>query len=173
MRARRFIAIPIALAMAFAAGTVAADCELPGPPEDVLPNAPVAFVGTVVDLQPPMAMFEVHEVWAGNVARSVEVHGLTSGVQFSEDDRPWEEGATYLVVPIAEGGVLRDSICTATTEWTDDLAVLRPADALIYAATEPEAETSIPIAVPLVGLVVLLVVATSVFAFRQGASRPK
>ncbi len=173
MRARRLIAIPIALTMAFAAGTVAADCEPAGPLEDVLPNAPVAFVGTVVDLQPPMAVLEVHEVWAGDVARSVEVHGLTSGVQFSEDDRPWEEGVTYMVVPIVEGGVLRDSICTATTEWTDDLAALRPADALIYAPTEPAPETPMPIAIPLVGIALLLVVATSVFAFRQGASRPK
>ena len=131
MRTRRLLPIPLALAvaLAFGAGTVSADCELAGPLDDVLPAAPIAFVGTVVEVAAPVAFFEVREVWAGEVGHTVEVHGLTSGVQFSEDDRQWEAGATYLVLPYSDGGVLRDSICTATTEWTDDLAALRPADA--------------------------------------------
>lgn len=154
---------------------VGADCEPAGPPADVLPTAAVAFVGTVTRVTGAVATIAVSEVWAGQVGASVDVYGLRLGhphgpdeAPASEDDRVWTVGRTYLVLPSAEGGVLQDNICTATTEWTDDLAELRPADAIIR---EPSAEGgSFPIAMPLIGLVVVVLVVASAFAFRRGGS---
>ena len=161
------------LALLLAAGPVAADCEPAGPIEEVLPGAPVVFVGTVIGASPPMVVLEVQEVWAGDVGRSVEVHGLTSGVRFGEDDRSWELGATYLVVPIAEGGVLRETICTATTEWTDDLAALRPADATIHAQTDEVTSSSFPAALVIAVGALVLVVGISALAFRRSGDRTR
>jgi hypothetical protein len=108
-------------------------------------------------------------VWAGPVGESVEVHGLTSGVEFSEDDRHWEAGTRYLVVPFVEGGVLRDSICSATVEWTDELGGLRPADAVMVGSEgAAEAETwSVPMSLVAVIAGAAAVAALSVLAFRR------
>ena len=169
---RRCLLIPaLAIALVVLGPTpVAADCDMPGPIEAELAAAEVAFVGTATQVIGSMALFDVHEVWAGPVGRTVEVHGLTSGVPFSEDDRRWEAGATYLVLPYAEGGVLRDSICTPTTAWTDDLAALRPADAVIHASEEP-APASVPIAIPIVAVVLAVVALVSVVAFMRRPDR--
>jgi hypothetical protein len=131
-----------------AAAPVAGDCEPAGPPAAALRAAEIAFVGTVVDVAGSTATFEVREVWAGDdVPARVEVHGLAGDggddvPVFSEDDRVWVRGETYLVLPFPDGGVLRDHICTATSEWTDDLAALRPPDARIPA--EPAVAPGIP-----------------------------
>jgi hypothetical protein len=163
---RRLGAPLAALAWLVGAGPVAADCQLAGPIEEELARAPIAFVGTAAEVIGSMARFEVHEVWSGAVANGVEVHGLTSGVEFSEDDRRWEAGTRYLVVPIIEGQVLRDSICTATTEWRAELAALRPATARIVEG-EPAGEVAFPSALILVGAVVLLLGGISLLAFRR------
>jgi hypothetical protein len=166
-RRRRLVIPALALALVgLGAAPVAADCQMAGPLEDELQAAEVAFVGTTTEVIGSMALFEVHEVWAGSVGDTVEVHGLTSGVEFSEDDRRWEAGTTYLVLPYAEGGVLRDSICTATTVWRDDLAALRPAAAVIHASQEP-GSASLPIAIPIVAVVLAVVALVSVVAFRR------
>jgi len=144
----------------------AADCELAGPIEVALTDAPVAFVGSAIEVVGSMARFEVHEVWAGVIANGVEVHGLTSGVEFSEDDRRWEAGTRYLVVPFIEGQVLRDSICTATTEWSPELEALRPATARVI-GSEPADVVPIPPALLLAGLVILLLAGAAAFAFRR------
>ena len=163
----RRIGVPLAaLLWLVGAGPVAADCQLAGPIEEELARAPIAFVGTATDVIGSMARFEVHEVWSGAVANGVEVHGLTSGVEFSEDDRRWEAGTRYLVIPIIEGQVLRDSICTATTEWRAELAALRPDTARIVEG-EPAGEVAFPPALILVGAVVLLLGAISLLAFRR------
>ncbi|HET9416809.1 MAG TPA: hypothetical protein VFP30_04635 [Candidatus Limnocylindria bacterium] len=153
--------------LAVVATPVAADCQPAGPIQEELPRAEVAFVGTAVDVVGSMATFAVHEVWAGSVAATVEVHGLTSGVEFSEDDRRWEVGSRYLVVPIVEGEVLRDSFCTPTTEWQPELAALRPASAEIIGVDPEETAVSVPPALLLAGMVVLLVAGASAFAFQR------
>ena len=130
--------------------------NLPAPPEEVLPTAEVAFVGRVVAVDGPLARFAVGEVWAGEVGETVEVHGMTRQIapkEFGEDDHQWVDGATYLVIPLIDD-VLRDSMCTATTEWTDDLAALRPANARILAIEAAAPVVSVPI--------ILLVVAGAV-----------
>ena len=163
---RRVLVFVAALPWVMGAGPVRADCQPAGPIEEALAAAPIAFVGTATEVIGSMARFEVHEVWAGAVANGVEVHGLTSGVEFSEDDRRWEAGTRYLVVPIIEGQVLRDSICTATTEWGAELEALRPATARLVEG-EPAPEVSFPPALILVGAVVLLLGGISLLAFRR------
>jgi hypothetical protein len=149
-------------------GTAAAsaDCQMAGPLEEELSTAEVAFVGTVTEVVGSMAFIEVDEVWAGPVGRTVEVHGLTSGVEFSEDDRHWEQGTTYLVVPYVEANVLRDSICSATVEWNEGLADLRPADAVVH-GEEAASPSSLPVVPLAVAAVVLATVAISFLAFRR------
>jgi hypothetical protein len=161
---------------------VAADCQPAGPLEDELKVAPVAFVGTVTDTEGGSARFAVEEVWAGDVGPEVEVRGLGwaelpkgappagvdiggGGVAFVEDDRVWAFGGRYLVVPWVEGEVLRESACTATTEWRSELAELRPDDAVIF----PEApESGIPLPLIVAGVAILVVGLGSAVAFRKG-----
>jgi len=176
-RTRRLppIAIVALTALLLSSGPVVADCQPSGPLERVLPKADVAFVGTVTALEGPVATFAVREVWAGNVADTVVVRGLFEdlggvdpavGAGFSEDDRLWTAGGTYLVVPWVDGAVLRDGICTATTEWSAELGALRPSDARIL-TSEDAVGASIPPALILAGAVLLLIAGASVVAFRR------
>ena len=153
------------------------DCQLAGPIEEALPAAPVAFVGTVTEVDGPIATFAVSEVWAGDVGDVVTVRGLFDevvppdggfGAGFSEDDRRWTEGATYLVLPFVDAGVLRDNQCTATSEWQPELEALRPADArIVSSAVTTETAAQVPVELLLVGGALLLVAAGSVLAFRR------
>jgi hypothetical protein len=153
----------LALAWAANATPVAADCAPSAPLAEVLPTAEIAFVGEVVGIDGPIARFSVRELWAGDVPASVEVRGLGDGTGFSEDDRHWSAGTTYLVVPFLDGGVLRDNLCTPTTEWRDALAELRPAD-FQGLETQP-AGVALPLL--LVGGAIALVAAASALAFRR------
>ena len=175
MTVRTLISIVLMLAWLATAAVVAADCEPAGPLDQVLPAAQVAFVGTVVATQGPVASFAVREVWAGEIGASVEVRGLSDdvagpdagfGAGFTEDDRQWTEGATYLVVPFIDGDVLRDHICTATTEWSPELDDLRPADARTLAPAEG-APAGVPMPVLLIGAMLVVVAGASVLAFRR------
>jgi hypothetical protein len=162
------------------AAPVAADCQPAGPIEEALPAAPVAFVGVVTALDGPVATLAVREVWAGEVPDEVQVRGLADdvggvdagfGAGFSEDDRQWMAGGTYLVVPWVDGKVLRDSICTATTEWRSDLEALRPASARIVEG-DPTNAVPVPPAVLAAAAVLLVIGVVSVLAFRRG-ERPR
>jgi hypothetical protein len=170
------ILIPSALMLAWLALAVPvlADCEPAGPIDRALSEAQVAFVGTVVAVDGPVATFTVQEVWAGEVDDTVDVRGSFDelggpnagfGAGFSEDDRQWTLGITYLVLPWVADGVLRDHICTATTEWTSELASLRPAGVRVATPPEPSAGVPTPILVLLV--TVAVVAAASVLAFRR------
>lgn len=156
---------------------VAADCQPAAPIEQSLPQAQVAFVGTVTDVNGAVATLAVREVWAGEVEDIVVVQGMFedlggvdpnvgAGGGLSEDDRLWTAGETYLVVPWVDGAVLRDSICTATTAWSSDLEPLRPEDARILVAEEPEG-LSIPPDLIVLGVVAAVVVGASALAFRR------
>ena len=125
------------LVMLASAAPTVADCQMAGPIEGELRLAPVAFVGRVTSTEGAAARFAVSEVWAGTVGDSVEVRGISdiggraepaAGEPFpiGEDDRTWTVGATYLVIPTIEGDVLRDSICSATTEWAPELRAAAP-----------------------------------------------
>lgn len=169
LAARPLVAATIVWLLLPAAGR--ADCDPAGPLARTLPKADVAFVGSVTVTDGSVAQFAVAEVWAGDVPGVVEVRGLTDRLPgqrgpIVEDDRLWIVGETYLVVPILDRGVLRDSICTATTEWNADLEPLRPADARIL-TTPDEAAISVPPALILAGAVVVLIAGASVLAFRR------
>jgi hypothetical protein len=148
-----------------AATPVTADCD-PVQFEEGLAAAPVAFVGAVTALDGAVATFKVVDIWAGDVAEQVDVRGLTDHPDgmIGEDDRQWQASNTYLVVPIVDGDVLRDSICTATSEWTPELEQFRPADARIVAGDGSEPA---PIGLIGVGVVILAVAGASAFAFRR------
>lgn len=171
------VLVAVAVAAWLAGATpIAADCQPAGPIEAALAEAPIAFVGVVTALDGPVATIAVREVWAGEVPNLVEVRGLADdargvdagfGAGFSEDDRHWTAGATYLVVPSVDGAVLRDGICTATTEWRADLSALRPETARIVEAEEA-AGPLVPPAVLAVGAILLLIGAISIVAFRRG-----
>jgi hypothetical protein len=163
-------------ALAMSATPAAADCDPAGPVAEELPVAEIAFVGTVTQVAGGSARFAVEEVWAGTLEREVDILGLAGtvpgrggpdgGIALAEDDRLWELGAKYLVLPNLHEGALIDHQCTATTEWGPELEALRPADATIHEPTSPEAPT-----LPLVPLAVLAAVAlvggVSVLAFRR------
>lgn len=154
---------------------VAADCQPAGPIEDEVPAAEVAFVGTVTAVDGAVATLAVREIWAGDVESPAVVRGFFDviggedtgfGAGLSEDDRHWVAGTTYLVVPWVDGAVLRDSICTATVEWNDDLARLRPADARILVDAGPEGP-SIPPTLLVASAVILVAGGASALAFRR------
>ena len=164
IRGSRQIAFAALVAL-LVATPVAADCDLASF-EKELATAPVAFVGTVTSLSGPVATFGVLEIWSGDVPDPVEVRGLTDlpETMFGEDDRQWQTGKTYLVFPIVDGDVLRDSICTATAEWTPELERFRPADARFVAGDGSEPA---PIGRIVVGVVILAVAGASALAFRR------
>ena len=174
MPIRRFPMAAATLALVLLAPARAvADCQPAGPIEQALAGAPVAFVGTVTAVDGPAARFAVAEVWAGSVSASVEVRGLGDGgpdtgfgAGISEDDRHWVDGATYLVVPMVDGGILRDHLCTATTEWRPELDALRPADARILAG-EPAPSQAPPAALLVIVAAIAVVAAGAFLAFRR------
>jgi hypothetical protein len=174
MNLRRLAPVFWLLAFPVLASPVAADCQAAGPIEDELTAAEVAFVGTVTQVVGGSARFTVREVWAGDLGPEVDVVGLgwnapgrggpAEVVTFVEDDRQWQIGEMYLVLPVVDEGVLRDNICTATTLWSDELAALRPAGAQILPAEGYE-----PVSMPIIpiGLGVVVLMAVSLLAFRH------
>ncbi|HEX6141005.1 MAG TPA: hypothetical protein VF013_11180 [Candidatus Limnocylindria bacterium] len=118
-----------------------ADCQPIGSTPEALAGADVAFVGTVIGVArvASTATFRVEETWKGSLPASVQVRG-TSDASFAEDDRQWQVGGRYLVIPYLDGGVMRDNLCTGTTPWADALAALRPAGVEPYAG--PDAGSS-------------------------------
>jgi hypothetical protein len=141
-----------------------ADCQMAGPVPDELARVRVAFVGTVTEVNGSTATFDVAEVWKGDVGAVAEVGGAFDDGRFGEDDRGWKLGETYLVLPYVEGGSLRDTICSATTEWTDELAALRPAGVETPAAPAPSGPSLLLLGI---GLVVVLFAGISWMAFRR------
>jgi len=109
-----------------------ADCQLAGPLPQEIAKAPLVFVGTVVATGngqgAPPATLRVEEVWVGDVPDQLVIQGLSDDQSPVEDDRLWQVGDSYLVLPIIDGNAVRDHICTATRPWDDELAALRPAN---------------------------------------------
>ena len=164
MLTRRLRPALLALPWLLLAAPVAADCQMAGPLAEELPRAPVAFVGEVTAVNGSTATFAVREVWKGEVGPSVEVGGAFDDGRFGEDDRGWNVGATYLVLPYLDGTMLRDTICSATTAWTDDLARLRPAGSESPAQAAPAGPSMILLGI---GLVAVIFAAISWIAFRR------
>lgn len=144
-----------------------ASCAPPLAMEDALAQAPVVFVGTVVDLDHGgvLAGFSVDEVWKGEVESKVLVSGGPSpsdleGLGFGEAvvtsvDRYYEEGVTYLVVPFGiEDGVYMDNACSVTQAYVPVLDDFRPTTA--HPPIDAGSDSDVVIARVAVGAVVLV-----------------
>ena len=154
-----------------AASPAAASCALPPGAEDHLAMADAVFVGTVVELSNAdrTAVVTVEEIWHGPpLDASVTVHGGPDDPNAATSvDRSFVSGARYLFAVYISEGTLHDNSCSATQEWTEELVALRPSDA---AEPSPKGESdglgSLPMGPIAVGVAVLLVIGTSLLAFR-------
>lgn len=164
MQTRRLLPVALALPWLLVAAPAFADCQMAGSVAEELARVRVAFVGTVTEVNGSTATFAVAEVWKGEVGAVTEVGGSFDDGSFGEDDRGWNVGATYLVLPYVDGGSLRDTICSATTEWTDELAALRPAGAETVAEPAPSGPSVLLVGI---GLVVVIFAGISWMAFRR------
>jgi len=118
----------------FAPAGVALDCAPSPPLDEAVVSAHLVFVGTVTETSSDgrSATVTVTEVWRGDVPSPVIVNGWLDPASAAEDDRTFQAGLTYVFVPVnldnLAGGLVIDSICSSTVQWTDDLARLRPAN---------------------------------------------
>jgi hypothetical protein len=106
-----------------------AECVTPAPLAERLREASVVFVGRVATTnnEGRTAVVRVEQVWKGApVSDRVTVNGGPEGKLRTSVDRTFERGARYLFVPERDGGHLRDSSCSATVEYSADVAQLAP-----------------------------------------------
>jgi hypothetical protein len=139
-------------AYALCAGIPSADASLR--------DGGMAFVGTAVSVtNAKWATFHVEEVWSAHeLPEWLEVSGgvgepalLMIFESVGSTDRSFQEGVRYLVFPmVGDHGGLRDTICSGTTPWHDELAAARPG----------AAHPSVPAARP-VNLVPIAIVAVT------------
>lgn len=180
MRALATSIVAAAAVLLGSSNPAAASCAVP-PLEDWIRSSDVAFVGTIVQLAngDRWATVNVEEIWHGpDLAPVVEVRGGPAGNVASSVDRTYGVGRYLFAVSVAEG-VLQDGACSATTEWTEDLAKLRPADARrpsapIDSAPEPTSGTSplapVVVAAAMVVAVVALFGSVALLARRRDAA---
>ena len=129
--AAAFAALPLFVQLA-APSAALADCMPPPPIEEALKSAEIVFVGTVAATsnRSSWASVTVEEVWRGpDQPAQVLVKGGPGGNAATSVDRSFEVGVKYLFFPYAADGGLADNSCTSTTQWSAELAALRPADA--------------------------------------------
>lgn len=112
--------------------------------DDAVKDADIVFVGTVTSVANAgrWAMVTVEEVWKGpDLAPIVEVRGGPEGNTATSVDRSFTAGTRYLFLPFIAEGVLQDSACSSTAEFTADLVRLRPATARppVSATPQPDA----------------------------------
>ena len=123
------------------AGTALASCAPPPPLEDRLGDARVVFVGTVVDTSnlERNAGVRVEKIWLGErLPQQVEVHGGEQSANVaSSADREWVDGRRYLFVLDDTTSPFEDEACSATTEYTDEVASLEPEGTVGPIASEP------------------------------------
>jgi hypothetical protein len=134
-------AAPLAFALSIGAAfgllaepaTTLASCTMIPLLEDAIKTADIVFVGTVVETanRNTWATVQVEEVWRGpDQPARVVVQGGPAGNAATSIDRSFAVGVKYLFFPRAnDAGALGDNICSNTTEWSAELAGLRPADA--------------------------------------------
>jgi hypothetical protein len=129
-------AVAVALASGALLGTAAAppsaaaDCAPIVSLEEAILFADTVFVGSVTQLENSgrWATVRVEERWKGarDLPDTVQVRGGPEPGTASSVDRKFMPGR-YLFFVRPGLGYLEDNGCSATTSWTDDLAVLRPA----------------------------------------------
>ena len=160
---------------------------------DALTQAEVVFVGSVYSVakNDRIAIMEVVEIWKGpDLQPAVGVHGGDPHAPtIGPDDRTFEVGRTYLVVPTNGSPPFEDSLCTATmlyrptgsipTEYAAavgalDVRYTEEAAAALSAPTAIESFADVANSAPVWGVLVgVFVVGISSVFYRGGAKRHK
>ncbi len=109
----------LALGLVTFAGAAPADaaCDAPVSMPEALAAADSVFVGRVYSVSSDgrAAVMEVLEIWKGSdLAATVGVHGGDPDAPLGDDDRTFEKGRTYLVVPENSRAPFEASLCSAT-----------------------------------------------------------
>lgn len=135
-RARRIIVARALIVSILAAAAIAvtphpasASCAEPPDLETAFADAPVVFIGLVVELSngDRTAVMEVEGVWKGpDLPNTVTVNGGPSDPsEATSVDRTYELG-TYIVFPINSTSPFVDNACTSTQRTTEALDVINP-----------------------------------------------
>lgn len=151
-----------------------ASCVVVDSVEAMVAEADAAFVG-VVELVSNMdrwAVVRVDEVWHGPVETAVvEVRGGEGPGVGSSVDRTYQVGTRYLFAVSAEGGTFRDSSCSMTSVWHDDLLTMRPANARAAAPPAPVSTGAVDPATLLLPAALVVAAAVLVFGLVFGIRR--
>ena len=126
---RRALVLTGAVAAFLAPAPAGASCATPSPLAERLQEAPVVFVGRVAstDNRGRTARVRVEQVWKGApISDRVTVRGGAEGNAATSVDRSFDLGVRYLFVPTREGRSFRDNSCTATVEYSGEVATLAP-----------------------------------------------
>jgi hypothetical protein len=176
MRTRRAAAaITLGLGTLLTPSVVAASCAEFPPIGQHLDQAEVVLVGTVIAVtnEERTALVAVEEIWRGpELPAEVRVYGALEDLGFTSGDRYFEAGVRYLLAPSFSDGRLEDNACTATRQWSEDLAAYRPSTTATRLPAETESADglgAVPVAILVVGLAAAIVAGVSLAAFR---SRP-
>ena len=143
MHLKRLALVPALAAFALLAipSAALADCAMPPDIKTAALSADIVFVGTVTatENRGSWATVMVEEIWRGpDQPAEVLIKGGPGGNSATSVDRTFEVGVKYLFFPYADPGTeplpgavsgLSDNSCTSTTQWSEDLAGLRPSDA--------------------------------------------
>jgi hypothetical protein len=173
MRIGPSFATTLAVALSLVPATAAASCGEMPPVDEHLSAAEIVFVGTVVSLTnlDRTALVDVHEVWAGAaLPAQVTVHGGMDDPQaMTSTDRTYTAGVRYLFAVTMQDDRMSDDACTATREWTAELADLRPETVATPPPLESGPGAGIPATAIAIAGAVLLIGLVSVLAFRSRA----
>lgn len=145
-----------------------ASCAMIPTIDNAVATAEIVVVGTVTSTSNANRWAEVavQEVWRGpDMRTTIVVQGGPAGNAMTSVDRSFQVGVTYVFFPNLDQstGIFADNSCTSTTELTDDIERLRPADArppLGGTSTAPtgfDVGSLLPVGVALAVFAVLLV----------------
>lgn len=150
------------------AAPVLASCVMPPSIDEAVRDADLVFLGTVTSLSnnDRWATVTVEEVWKGpDLAPVVEVRGGPGGNAASSVDRSFLAGTRYLFLPFIAEGVLQDSACSSTTQFTAELSRLRPATARQPVTPAPDPDTAAPFDTASLLLPAALIIGAGVLVF--------
>ncbi len=160
-----------------AAPSVSASCATTPSIDEAVLLGDVVFVGTVTRTENGgrWATVRVEERWSGarSLGDTVDVHGGSEPGTATSIDRTYLK-TRYLFVVRRGDGVLEDDQCTATTQWTPELARLRPLDvspAADVVANQTSSELDLEPILPAVALIGALVIAVIAYVFILRARR--
>ena len=96
-----------------------------------LADQPLVFVGVAVEAPEggKVGLFEVDEVWYGDLGAKIEVRGAARGDSATSIDRYFEAEQKYLVVPQLAGDGYIDNSCSLTRIFDEEADQARPVDA--------------------------------------------